>query len=90
MRLSRPFPILWNEADVVVFAEEIRLHCRSRSFILYASSDELRREWIDDIRASITGTHKDELENKEAKKKVRTTLRSVRCYSDVFNLSCVE
>jgi hypothetical protein len=49
--------------------QEIRLHCRSRSFLLYAPSDELRRDWVDDLRASISGSHKDEIDNKELKKK---------------------
>jgi len=58
-----------EDIDNSSYNQEIRLHCRSRSFILYAPSDELRREWIDDIRASIAGTHKEEMDSKEAKKK---------------------
>jgi hypothetical protein len=58
-----------EDIDNSSYNQEIRLHCRSRSFILYAPSDDLRREWIDDIRASIAGTHKEEMDNKEAKKK---------------------
>jgi len=36
----------------------------------------LRREWIDDIRASIGGTHKDEMDAKEAKKKNEEVLQA--------------
>jgi len=58
-----------EDIDNSSYNQEIRLHCRSRSFIMYAPSDELRRDWIEDLRASIAGTHKDEMDGKEAKKK---------------------
>lgn len=67
---SDPIALFLFLAFLIFGLEEIRLHCKSRSFILYAPSDELRREWIDDIRASIAGTHKEELASKEVKKKV--------------------
>jgi len=39
---------------------EFRLHCKSRSFILYAFSEDERKEWVNDLDASIHGTHVEE------------------------------
>jgi len=44
---------------------EFRLHCRSRSFIFYAPTPDARKDWCADIRKSINGDHKEELENKK-------------------------
>jgi len=51
--------------DSASFNFEFRLHCRTRSFILYAvGGDEERKFWVDDIQHSIKGTHADELKGK--------------------------
>jgi len=54
-----------EEADSSSFNVEFRLHCRTRSFIFYAPTPEVRKEWSSDIRKSISGEHKDELDNKK-------------------------
>jgi len=46
---------------------EFRLHCKTRSFILYASSDEERKQWLKDLQNSIAGTHPEENKGKEEK-----------------------
>jgi len=48
------------------FNNEFRLHCRSRSFIIYAISPDLRKEWLQDLQYSISGTHPEE--KKDSKK----------------------
>jgi len=58
-----------EEPDSASNSNEFRLHCRARSFILFAGSDETRREWCEDIRMSITGEHKEEKLAKDTKKK---------------------
>jgi len=42
------------------FNNEFRLHCRSRSFIIYAVSPELRKDWIQDLQNSISCNHPEE------------------------------
>jgi len=54
-----------EDTDSAGYSFEFRLHCRSRSFILYAPHGEARRDWIDDLQKSIEGKHKEELENKK-------------------------
>jgi len=54
-----------EESETSGFNVEFRLHCRSRSFIFYAPTPDVRKEWCIDIRKSITGEHKEELENKK-------------------------
>jgi len=54
-----------EESETSGFNVEFRLHCRSRSFIFYAPTPEVRKEWCSDIRKSITGEHKDEQDNKK-------------------------
>lgn len=45
------------------------LHCRSRSFIFYAPSREVKQDWVDDINNSIQGTHAEESHIKEGREK---------------------
>jgi len=48
--------------DSASFNFEFRLHCRTRSFILYAlGGEEDRNFWFSDIQHSIKGTHPEEL-----------------------------
>jgi len=54
-----------EESETGSFNYEFRLHCRSRSFIFYAPTGDLKKDWCVDIRKSITGDHKEELENKK-------------------------
>jgi len=56
-----------EEIENSSYNNEFRLHCRSRSFILYASSPEQKKEWIQDLQHSISGTHGEE--NKDDKDK---------------------
>jgi len=71
-----------EEIENASFNNEFRLHCRSRSFILYAVSPESKKEWIQDIRNSISGSHDEEKkdgkadtdkidDNKEHRKSIR-------------------
>jgi len=50
------------------YNNEFRLHCRSRSFILYASSPDQKKDWIQDLQHSISGTHKEEKKDDKDKK----------------------
>jgi len=54
-----------EESESGSFNVEFRLHCRSRSFIFYAPTPDIKKDWCSDIRKSITGDHKDEIENKK-------------------------
>jgi len=57
------------------FNNEFRLHCRTRTFHLYASMPDQKRAWVTYIRRSIQGTHP--LEHKkmleDTKVEVKTT-----------------
>jgi len=46
--------------DSASFNWEFRLHCRSRSFILYAAGEDDRTFWAKDLERSIKGTHDEE------------------------------
>jgi len=43
---------------------QFRLKTRQRSFILYATSSQSRKEWMQDIALSISGTHEEEVRQK--------------------------
>jgi len=51
--------------DSASFNWEFRLHCRTRSFILYANGEEDRELWTADMEKSIKGTHEEEKKTKE-------------------------
>jgi len=68
-------------------SSEFRLHCKTRYFILYAATDDERKEWVKDLNASINGTHLEEngikgpeesLEIHEEKKERRNTVHSIQ------------
>lgn len=44
---------------------QFRLHCRTRSFAFYATSNEERADWLADINKSITGGYSSEAVDKE-------------------------
>jgi len=48
---------------------EIRLYCRTRTFVLFPYSPQERQSWVEDIMASVKGTHDDKRRKHEAKKK---------------------
>jgi len=65
------------------FNNEFRLHCRSRSFILYAMTGEQKKDWIADLRHSIAGSHPEEKKNDgkletEQKDEVRKTKKETK------------
>jgi len=65
------------------FNNEFRLHCRSRSFILYATTGEQKKEWIADLRHSIGGSHPEEKKHDgkvetEQKDEVRKTKKEAK------------
>jgi hypothetical protein len=49
------------------FNNEFRLHCRSRSFIIYANTADQKKEWVLDLRRSIEGTHPEETKKSDKK-----------------------
>jgi hypothetical protein len=49
-----------EDIDNSSFNNEFRVHCRARTFILYASTPDQKKEWIQDLRHSIAGSHPDE------------------------------
>jgi hypothetical protein len=49
-----------EDIDNSSFNNEFRVHCRARTFILYAGTPDQKKEWITDLRHSIAGTHPDE------------------------------
>eukprot|EP01127_Copromyxa_protea_P008222 TRINITY_DN1882_c0_g1_i2.p1 TRINITY_DN1882_c0_g1~~TRINITY_DN1882_c0_g1_i2.p1 ORF type:complete len:426 (-),score=93.70 TRINITY_DN1882_c0_g1_i2:50-1273(-) len=51
---------------------EFRVHCRTRSFILYTTSQEEKEAWVRDMRNSITGEHPQELQEKGGEKKKKS------------------
>lgn len=68
-------------------ASEFRLHCKTRSFILYATTDEERKGWLRDMQNSITGNHpeekgsggeKDYAEFEEKKEKTRRASQNMQ------------
>jgi len=57
-----------EDIDNSSFNNEFRLHCRSRSFIVYATTGEQKKEWVQDLRRSIEGTHPEEKKKTDGKK----------------------
>jgi len=51
------------------FNNEFRLHCRSRSFIIYAMTAEQKRVWVEELKKSIEGTHPEEKKKTDVGKK---------------------
>jgi hypothetical protein len=49
-----------EDVDNSSFNNEFRLHCRSRSFIIYAMTAEQKKVWVEDLKKSIEGTHQEE------------------------------
>lgn len=58
------------------YASEFRLHCKTRSFILYATSDDDRKAWLTDIQNSISGNHPEEKGEKTGDKEERKERRA--------------
>jgi len=56
-----------EKVDNSSFNGEFRLHCRTRSFICYALSEDEKTHWTKDIEDSIKGTHQEEVADKEKK-----------------------
>jgi len=59
-----------EEIENSSFNNEFRIHCRTRSFILYATTPDMKKDWVQDLRHSISGTHPEE--KKDSAKKVET------------------
>jgi len=57
-----------EDIDNSSFNNEFRLHCRSRSFIIYAMTAEQKKEWVQDLKRSIEGTHPEEKKKNDPKK----------------------
>lgn len=51
--------------------DEFRLHCRTRSFVLYAEYEEEKDAWVSDLRNSIKGEHPSELQAKKDKQIIK-------------------
>lgn len=51
--------------------DEFRLHCRTRSFVLYAEYEEEKDAWVSDLRNSIKGEHPSELQAKKDKEIIK-------------------
>jgi hypothetical protein len=49
------------------FNNEFRLHCRSRSFIIYANTADQKKDWVQDLKRSIEGTHSEEKKKSDKK-----------------------
>jgi len=49
-----------EDIDNSSFNNEFRVHCRARTFILYAGTPDQKKEWIADLRHSIAGSHPDD------------------------------
>lgn len=47
------------------FSDEFRIHCRTRSFILYTDTREEKDSWMTDLRRSVKGEHPEELNNND-------------------------
>eukprot|EP01124_Arcella_intermedia_P026517 TRINITY_DN5000_c0_g1_i2.p1 TRINITY_DN5000_c0_g1~~TRINITY_DN5000_c0_g1_i2.p1 ORF type:complete len:401 (-),score=99.53 TRINITY_DN5000_c0_g1_i2:39-1241(-) len=58
--------------DVPTSFNEFRLHCRVRTFALFCYEGELKRDWVEDIQKSISGQHKEELDNKKLQEITRS------------------
>jgi len=61
-----------EDIDNSSFNNEFRLHCRSRSFIIYAVTGEQKKDWVQDLRRSIEGTHPEEKKKSESKDEPET------------------
>jgi len=48
---------------------EFRLRCRTRTFLLWASSGESKKSWMQDIKDSVEGKHEETVKKKDKKKK---------------------
>jgi len=57
-----------EDIDNSSFNNEFRLHCRSRSFIIYAVTGDQKKDWVQDLKRSIEGTHPEEKKKSENKK----------------------
>jgi len=57
------------------YNHEFRLHCRSRSFMLYAPTAEGKEDWINDLRRAITGDFPQEQKDKQLQKQGQEVLR---------------
>jgi len=58
-----------EDVDNSSFNNEFRLHCRSRSFIIYAMTAEQKKVWVEDLKKSIEGTHQEEKKKTDINKK---------------------
>jgi len=57
------------------YNHEFRLHCRSRSFMLYAPTAEAKEDWINDLRRAISGDFPQEQKDKQLQKQGQEVLR---------------
>lgn len=69
--LRSPF-VEVEDVKTVSTHHEFRIHCRTRSFILYTDTREQKESWMQDIINSVKGEHPEELKAKGVTKKVES------------------
>jgi len=57
------------------YNHEFRLHCRSRSFMLYAPTSDAKEDWITDLKRSIGGDFPNEQKDKQLQKQGQDLVR---------------
>jgi len=57
------------------YNHEFRLHCRSRSFMLYAPTSDAKEDWITDLKRSIGGDFPQEQKDKQLQKQGQDLVR---------------